>query len=156
MEKIIISNAIKKNKKIAIAESCTGGLVGSRLTSISGSSEVYEGGVVSYSNQSKIDILGVEKNTVDLYGAVSKEVAIEMADKIRENFSVDYGLSITGIAGPDGGTDLKPVGLVYIGVSSKEETRAHKFIFKNDSRKLIKIKSSQAGLNLLRLDLIYG
>ena len=155
LERVVVRGGIKMNKTLAVAESCTGGLLGSRITEVDGSSAFFKGGVVSYSNESKIDILGVNKSTLKSFGAVSTQVASEMAEKIRKLFSADYGLSITGIAGPSGGTESKPVGLVYIGLSSKFNTVVKKFSF-STTRSQIKIKTSQAGLNLLRLELIYG
>ena len=153
--KKIINTLIKKNVSISVAESCTGGLLGSRITEVEGSSAFFKGGVVSYSNESKIDILGVKRSTLKSFGAVSTQVASEMSEKIRKLFSADYGLSITGIAGPSGGTESKPVGLVYVGLSSKFNTIVKKFNF-STTRSQIKIKTSQAGLNLLRLELVYG
>ena len=97
----------------------------------------------------------MKRSTLNSFGAVSTQVATEMAEKIRKLFSADYGISITGIAGPGGGTKSKPVGLVYIGLSSKLTTVVKKFIF-STTRSQIKIKTSQAGLNILRLELIYG
>ena len=155
LEKVVVGVGIKMDKTLAVAESCTGGLLGSRITEVEGSSAFFKGGVVSYSNESKIDILGVKRSTLKSCGAVSTQVAAEMAERIRKLFSVDYGISITGIAGPSGGTESKPVGLVHIGLSSKLNTVVKKFIF-STSRSQIKIKTSQAALNILRLELVYG
>ena len=105
---------------IGLAESCTGGLVSFFITGVPGSSTVYAGGIVSYSNDVKESVLGVSRATLLSYGAVSRETAIEMARGVRQRLNVDVGLSVTGIAGPGGGSAEKPVGLVYVAVCSKE------------------------------------
>ena len=119
----------KRNISIATAESCTGGLLAHLLTNISGSSEYFDRGVVTYSNISKIELLGVSQETIQEYGAVSKETASAMAIGIKERSNVDIGISTTGISGPTGGTKEKPVGLVYIGISTPKETKVKQFIF---------------------------
>ncbi|WP_162924702.1 competence/damage-inducible protein A [Rubrobacter indicoceani] len=111
---------------VALAESCTGGLLAKRLTDLPGSSAYFKEGFVTYSNESKERLLGVSKKTLDLFGAVSEEVAREMAEGVRKLSGADYGLSVTGVAGPDGGTEEKPVGLVWVGVSGGTGTRAEK------------------------------
>lgn len=119
-----VVNALKANGlTVAVAESCTGGLVASRLTSVPGSSEVFGYGLVSYANSAKQEILGVRASTLAQFGAVSEETAIEMAEGIKDLSGADIGLSITGIAGPDGGTPEKPVGLVWLGIASKNGVR---------------------------------
>ena len=129
----IISDLLKKNHiTIATAESCTGGLIAHTLTNISGSSEYFDRGFVTYSNIAKIDTLDVPKTLLDKYGAVSKEVAEAMANGIRTKSNVDIGISTTGIAGPTGGTIEKPVGLVYIAISSNEKTIVKKYKFSGD------------------------
>jgi PncC family amidohydrolase len=120
---------ISKNKTIATAESCTGGLIGHMLTNISGSSKYFERGIIAYSNQAKNELLMVSKELLDTFGAVSEPVAKAMAAGIRKNTKVDIGISSTGIAGPTGGTDEKPVGLVYIGISTTRSTQVHRFHF---------------------------
>ena len=128
-----VSTLLKEKKlKVATAESCTGGMLGNLLTNISGSSEYYDRGIISYSNRAKMELLGVSKETLDRYGAVSEPVAEEMAEGIRKRSKVDIGVSTTGIAGPTGGTKDKPVGLVYVGVSTKERTIVRKFLFRGD------------------------
>ena len=121
-----------KDKKliIATAESATGGLVANSLTNISGSSDYFDRGLVTYSNKAKIELLDVSKKTLDKYGAVSSEIAEEMAKGVRKKSRVDIGVSTTGIAGPTGGTKEKPVGTVYIGFSSNEKIISKKFQFK--------------------------
>jgi len=128
-----ISSILREEKlKIAIAESCTGGLIAHTLTNISGSSDYFDRGIVSYSNRAKKELLDVPEELLKKYGAVSKQVAEAMASGVRKKSKVDIGLSSTGIAGPTGGTKDKPVGLVYIGVSTKEKTYSKKFLFLGD------------------------
>lgn len=119
----------KQNLKIATAESCTGGLIAHTLTNISGSSDYFDRGVVSYSNKSKTELLGVPEKLIDKYGAVSNPVAKAMADGIRVKSEVDIGISTTGIAGPTGGTKEKPVGLVFIAISTKDNIIVRKYQF---------------------------
>jgi PncC family amidohydrolase len=138
----------EKNYKIATAESCTGGLIGHNLTNISGSSNYYDRGIISYSNEAKIELLDVSENIIKKHGAVSKEVAKVMAEGVRKKYGVDIGLSSTGIAGPSGGSKEKPVGLVYIGISLKNKLFVEKYIFKGDRLK-IKELSCEAALNIL-------
>ena len=120
LEEIVVKNLIKHQFTIATAESCTGGLVGSRITEVPGSSKVYKGTIVAYSNSVKIDNLGIDKNILEKYGAVSKEIAGQMANRVRKLFNSKIGVSTTGIAGPGGGTKEKPVGLVYVALSSNK------------------------------------
>ena len=134
---------------LATAESCTGGLIGHRITSVSGSSDYYLGGVVAYSNEVKIRELGVNADMLNRLGAVSEEVARQMACGVRKRFNSDYGLSVTGIAGPAGGTPEKPVGLVYVAVADKTRAWARRFCFASD-RSTNKTWSSQMALDLLR------
>ena len=119
----------EKRLKIATAESCTGGMLGNLLTNIPGSSEYFDRGVISYSNRAKMELLGVSEETLRTYGAVSEQTAREMAEGIRRRSKADIGISITGIAGPTGGTREKPVGLVYIGISTDKETIVRRFQF---------------------------
>jgi nicotinamide-nucleotide amidase len=133
---------------VAVAESCTGGLLGGEFTSVSGSSAYFAGGVIAYSNEIKEKILGVEHQILIEHGAVSRETAEQMAQNVRSKFNVDYGISITGIAGPTGGTPDKPVGTVWIAVSSKEGNIAKKFNFGAD-RNVNRQRSVGAALNLL-------
>ena len=116
-----VSDELKKHQvTIATAESCTGGLLAHTLTNVSGSSEYFDRGVICYSNTAKMELLGIPEQLLKNYGAVSKEVAAAMAKAIQQRATVDYGLATTGIAGPTGGTKDKPVGLVFIGISTKE------------------------------------
>ncbi|MGB9840374.1 competence/damage-inducible protein A [Thermovenabulum sp.] len=153
IEDVIAKMLIEKGITIAIAESCTGGLISHKLTNIPGISKSLERAVVSYSNKSKIELLGVNPETIEKNGAVSEKTAEEMAMGIRINAKCDIGLSVTGIAGPDGGTLEKPVGLVYIGYSDKNHTFSKKFLFKG-KRQEIKERAANAALQLLREKLL--
>jgi PncC family amidohydrolase len=129
---------------IATAESCTGGLIATALTAIPGSSAVFERGYVTYSNESKTDALGVPASLIETYGAVSEEVAAHMARGTRAQARTDVAVSVTGIAGPDGGTKEKSVGLVYVGISSASHQEARRFQFsgnRDDIRKQAAIKA---------------
>ncbi len=139
---------IDKKLKIATAESCTGGLIAHTLTNISGSSNYFDRGIVSYSNNAKSELLEVSKELLEEYGAVSELVAKEMAENIRKLSKVDIGLSTTGIAGPTGGSREKPIGLVYIGISTKNYKKIKKFLFKGD-RIDIKMSTCNAALKML-------
>ena len=146
---ILIGKKLKKKKKtLAIAESCTGGLVSSLITNVSGSSKYFTGGIVAYSNDVKINILGVPEALIKRHGAVSRQVALEMAIGARELLDSRIALSITGIAGPTGGTKEKPVGTAFIAVSSARKTKIRKVRFKG-SRESIKSQFSQSALSLI-------
>ena len=121
-----------KKLKVATAESCTGGLVANTLTNISGSSDYFDRGIVSYSNNAKIELLGVNRGAIESFGAVSGQVAKAMADGVRKESNVDIGIATTGIAGPTGGTKDKPVGLAYIAVSKANGTVVKKYQFSGD------------------------
>jgi nicotinamide-nucleotide amidase len=128
-----IANLLKqKHLTVATAESCTGGLISHSLTNISGSSDYFDRGIVSYSNNAKMELLGVFKEILEKYGAVSEQVAMFMAEGVRKKSNVDIGISTTGIAGPTGGTKEKPVGLVYIAVSTTKNAVVKKFQFTGD------------------------
>lgn len=139
----------KYNLTLGIAESCTGGLISNMMTNVPGSSRYFLGGVVAYSNKVKVDILIVSPETIETYGAVSEEVASEMARGIRMIDRVDIGLAVTGILGPDGGTDEKPVGTVYISLFDQTEGRCRKFSFEG-TRMDIKIKAAENALLMLK------
>jgi nicotinamide-nucleotide amidase len=128
--KDITRQLTKLHLTIATAESCTGGLLGHTFTNISGSSTFYERGIISYSNTAKHQLLGVSQDNLNTYGAVSEPVAKAMAEGVRIRSNVDIGLSTTGIAGPTGGTKEKPVGLVYIGLATKDTTIVKQFHFR--------------------------
>jgi nicotinamide-nucleotide amidase len=152
LEEIVGNRLRKLGLTLATAESCTGGLLGHRITGVSGSSDYYLGGVVSYNNEAKMELLGVRKQTLEKFGAVSEETVREMAQGVQSLFKSDLGISISGIAGPMGGTPEKPVGLIYIGLSFGKEVAVKKFNFfrDRDSNKRI---SSQVALNMIRLAL---
>lgn len=149
LEDAVGRTLITKKKTIAVAESCTGGLLSSRLTDVSGSSAYFIRGAIPYSNEVKVKYVGVSPESLRRYGAVSPQVAVEMARGIRSIMSVDIGLAVTGIAGPTGGTKKKPVGLVYIAIVSGAGSVVREFRFRG-SRADIKWQSSQAALDLLR------
>ncbi len=139
----------EKGYTIAVAESCTGGLVQDRITNVSGSSEYFMGGMVTYSNESKMKFLGVQETSLNQYGAVSDVVAREMATGVRKAVGTTIGVSTTGIAGPTGATPEKPVGLIYIGLATPDAVLARRFVFTND-RRLNKELGAQAALELVR------
>lgn len=149
MEEVVGRLLIEKKATLATAESCTGGLVGHRITNVSGSSNYYLGGIVAYSNEAKTRDLGVDRDVVARHGAVSAEVAQQMAAGVRKRFGADYGLAITGIAGPTGGTAEKPVGLVCIALADRHEVRVKQSRFAGD-RENIKEWSGQMALDFLR------
>ncbi|KAA0007304.1 MAG: CinA family protein [Thermoplasmata archaeon] len=144
-----VSSLLKeKGLTVATAESCTGGLIAHMLTNVSGSSLYFDRGVVSYSNRAKMELLGVPSQVLEKHGAVSEETAKAMAEGVKLRSGVDVGVSTTGIAGPTGGTKDKPVGLVYIGVSTRDETVVKKFLFKGD-RLSNKESACEAALKML-------
>jgi nicotinamide-nucleotide amidase len=128
----IIKYLTKNYLKIAIAESCTGGYISHMITNVSGASNVFERGIVCYSNQAKIELLNVDPKSIEIHGVVSKSVVKQLAYNIRVLSNADIGIGISGIAGPTGGTPEKPVGLVFIGFSTNEETLVNKYIFHSD------------------------
>lgn len=145
----IISGYASEKKKIVTAESCTGGLIGAALTSISGSSEVVERGFITYSNDAKVEVLGVMPDFLETHGAVSAEVVEAMATGALEFSLADVAVSVTGIAGPTGGTMLKPVGLVYIGIATRSGIIFHsKCEFKGD-RDAVRLQAVKEALTLL-------
>ena len=146
----VVGEMLAKNRKtLAIAESCTGGLIANRITNVSGSSKYFKMGIVAYSNEAKVNLLGVSKDKIKKYGAVSKQVALDMAKGVKRLSKADVGLGITGIAGPKGATRKKPVGLVYIAVAGDKIKIVKKCLFIG-SREEIKLQASIAALNLIR------
>ena len=145
----LIKLLIKKKLKISFAESCTGGLLSSSITSISGSSKVFTLGLITYSNNAKIKILRVPKITILKYGAVSFETCFYMVKNLSKISKTNISVSITGIAGPKGGTKEKPVGLVYIGIKKGSKIQVKKFLFKNKSRVSIQRSAVNKALNLM-------
>lgn len=153
MEEIVGLRLTVGGYTIAVAESCTGGLIAERLTDVAGSSRYFIEGVVAYANESKTKTIGVEPMLLLEHGAVSAPVAEAMAEGIRKRAGTDFGLAVTGIAGPGGGTEEKPVGLVYIALASEVKTEHRKLMLPGD-RHLIRWRASQAALDLLRRRLI--
>ena len=139
----------KKRLNVSFAESCTGGLLSSSITSISGSSKVFSLGLITYSNQSKINILKVPKKTIIKNGAVSYETCLSMVKNLNKISKTNISVSITGIAGPKGGTKKKPVGLVYVGIKKGSKTLVKKYLFKNKKRISIQRATVNKGLNLI-------
>ncbi len=149
LDRVIVDLLTAQQKTMALAESCTGGYVANRITGIPGSSLVFRGGVVSYSNDSKVEMLGVKSETLATHGAVSAETAVEMAEGARLKLKADFALSITGIAGPGGGTPEKPVGMVYVAMASEGGTQVRRFLNAFD-RETFKYYTSQQALDMLR------
>jgi PncC family amidohydrolase len=145
----VVQKLIKKKLKVSFAESCTGGLLSSTITSVSGSSKVFNLGLVTYSNKAKIKILKVPKKTISKYGAVSKECCVSMVKNLSKISKASISISITGIAGPYGGSKFKPIGLVYIGVKKGNKIIIKKNLFKNKSRISIQKISVRTVLNLI-------
>ncbi len=145
----IIKLLSKKKLKISFVESCTGGLLSSSITSISGSSKVFTLGLVTYSNQSKINTLKIPKTTITKYGAVSYETCLSMVKNLSKIAKTSISLSITGVAGPKGGTKKKPVGLVFIGIKKNNKTFVRKYLFKNKKRSLIQRAAVNKALNII-------
>jgi nicotinamide-nucleotide amidase len=148
LEKTIGDHLRKKGWTLSIAESCTGGLVCDRITNVSGSSDYFMGGMVTYSNESKAEHLGVPPSIIKRYGAVSPQVATKMAQGVRRAFHTTFGLSTTGVAGPTGGTKRSPIGRVFIGISDGRRTWVRKLDLKG-SRGAIKEKAAEEGLQFL-------
>ncbi|MGZ5436049.1 MAG: competence/damage-inducible protein A [Pyrinomonadaceae bacterium] len=153
MEEVVGRRLAMTEFTLAVAESCTGGLIAQRVTSVRGSSKYFIEGVVTYSNESKTRLLGVDKKLIKEFGAVSQQVARDMARGVRHKAKTDFGLAVTGIAGPDGGTKEKPVGLVYIALADDAHTEHKKLTLPGD-RELIRWRASQAALDMLRRRLI--
>ena len=149
LNKKIVSLLKKKKIKMSVAESCTGGMLSSAITSVSGSSKVFTMGIVSYSNQSKITILKVPKKIIKKYGSVSMQCCLAMVNNLSKISKSKVCLSITGIAGPKGGSKQKPIGLVYIGVKVNKKVIAYKCNFKNKGRTFIQKQTVKKSLNLL-------
>ena len=139
----------KKRLKISFAESCTGGLLSSAITSISGSSKVFTLGLVAYSNQEKINILKIPKRIIMKHGAVSYETCLSMVNNLNKISKTNISVSITGVAGPQGGTKQKPVGLVYIGIKKGNKTLVKKYLLKNKKRNSIQKTAVNKALNLI-------
>lgn len=153
LAEVVVSLLQRQKKTLGVAESCTGGMLGARITSVPGSSEVFEGGFITYSNEMKAREISVARYDLSKFGAVSEPVARQMAEGVRRVLNVDFGIGITGIAGPDGGTPEKPVGLVYIALASEEGTEVQELRLSGD-RDLIRYRATQLSLDLLRRRLL--
>jgi len=149
LSKKVINLLRKKKLKISFAESCTGGMLASSITAIRGSSKIFTLGLITYSNQSKINILKVRRNIIIKHGAVSYETCLSMVKNLSLISKTHISLSITGVAGPGGGTKSKPVGLVYIGVKKGKKILIKKYLFKSKKRKTIQSSSVNKALNLV-------
>ena len=147
--KSLVKILIKKKLKISFAESCTGGLLASSITSINGASKIFNLSLVTYSNQAKIKLLKVNKDIIKKYGAVSRECCFSMVNNLSKISKADINVSITGIAGPKGGTNQKPVGLVYIGVKKGKKTQINKYLFKAKKRISIQKVTVKKALDLI-------
>ena len=151
--KLLIKNVVKKliykKLKISFAESCTGGLLSSTLTSVSGSSKIFNLGIVAYSNQSKIKLLKISRKLIRKYGAVSEQVCFSMVKNVSKIGKTNMAVSITGIAGPSGGNKKRPVGLVYIGLKKGNKIKIKKYLFKNRNRSYIQKSSVHKSLRLI-------
>ena len=147
--KLLIKLLIRKKIKVSVAESCTGGLLASAITSISGASKIFNLGLITYSNQAKIKILKVNKKIIKKYGAVSHECCYAMVNNLSKISKANINVSITGIAGPKGGTKKKPVGLVYIGLKKGNKIQIIKYLFKSKKRSLIQKATVKKALNLV-------
>ena len=149
LNKKIISQLKKKKLKLALAESCTGGMLSSAITSVSGASKVFSMGLVTYSNQAKMSILKVPKKIIQKYGAVSIQCCLSMVNNLSQISKSKICVSITGIAGPSGGTKRKPVGLVYIGIKNGKKVIVSKSQFKNKGRSFLQKATVKKALNLI-------
>lgn len=149
LEKIVSAMLRERKQRVSLAESCTGGYIASLFTSLPGSSDIFNGGVIPYQNQIKHELLQVDEKLFETVGAVSKECVIQMADMVRKKLHTDYAIATSGIAGPAGGTDEKPVGTVWVAVASPEKTIALKFVFGDNRQRNIQM-TANASLNMLR------
>ena len=147
--KSLLKLLIKKKIKVSFAESCTGGLLASTVTSINGASKVFNLGLITYSNQSKIKVLKVNKNIIKKYGAVSYECCKSMVNNLAKISKANINISITGIAGPKGGTKQKPVGLVYIGIKKGNKIKVNEYLFKSQKRSSIQRATVKKALDLI-------
>tara|TARA_B100001093_G_scaffold504249_1_gene559781 strand:- start:1951 stop:2421 length:471 start_codon:yes stop_codon:yes gene_type:complete len=146
----VVRKSIRKKINISLVESCTGGLLSSSITSVSGSSKIFNLGLVTYSNESKIKILKVSKKIIKKYGTVSKECCFAMVKKLNKMTKTNISVSITGIAGPKGGTKLKPVGLVFIGIQKGKKIKIYENYFKNKGRLYIQRETVKKSLKLIQ------
>jgi len=148
IESIVVELLIKNKMKLATAESCTGGLIAQKITSVAGASECFDCGVVTYSNEQKQKLLGVSKDTLEKFGAVSQQTALEMCKGVKALSDADFGISVTGIAGPGGGTPEKPVGTVWIGICGESLHKAEKFLF-DGNRQQVRENTAEMALKMV-------
>ena len=149
LESVVLAKLVKKNITLSTAESCTGGRLSFYITANSGSSKIFKGGIIAYSNEIKENLLGINKNVIVKNGSVSQDVALQMAKAVKDKFDSDIGIGITGISGPSGGTKKKPVGLVYISINGLGISKVKKYILKLD-RKMHQEVASYIALNMIR------
>ncbi|MCR4340374.1 MAG: competence/damage-inducible protein A [Gemmatimonadaceae bacterium] len=149
LAEVVLAHCRSAGRRLAVAESCTGGMLGQRLTAIAGSSDVFAGGVIAYDNEVKIELLGVEREAIERHGAVSEEIVTAMASAARRRFGVDLGVGITGVAGPRGGSVEKPVGTVWIALATPDEIVAKQLRLFGD-RDEVRRRAAQAALDLVR------
>ena len=147
--KSLIKLLTKKRLKLSVVESCTGGLLASSITSVSGASKIFNLGLITYSNQAKIKVLKVNKKLIEKYGAVSHECCLAMVDNLSKISRANVNVSITGIAGPKGGTKQKPIGLVYIGIKKSNKIKINKYLFRSKKRSSIQRATVKKALNLI-------
>ena len=145
----LVKKLIKKKLKVSFVESCTGGLLSSSITSVSGSSKIFDLGLITYSDKAKVNILKVPNKVIKKFGSVSKECCLSMVKNLSKISKANISISITGIAGPNGGTKLKPVGLVYIGIKKGNKIIAKKNLFKNKNRISIQKITVSTALNII-------
>lgn len=150
LEQVVVQEMTARGLTLATAESCTGGLMGKRITDVPGASACYLGGVVSYQNEVKENLLGVRHETLIAKGAVSEDTACQMAEGVRKALGADIGISTTGVAGPGGGTPEKPVGLIYVGISTKDKTWAVRILRPRQSRESLRRLASSTAFDLVR------
>ncbi len=148
IQETVVELLIKHGMKLATAESCTGGLIAQKITSVAGASECFDCGVVTYSNEQKQKLLGVSIDTLEKFGAVSQQTALEMCMGVQALSGADFGISVTGIAGPGGGTPEKPVGTVWIGICGDNLCKAEKFLFEGN-RQQVRESTAQTALKMV-------
>lgn len=148
IENTVVELLIKNKMKLATAESCTGGLIAQKITSVAGASECFDCGVVTYSNEQKQKLLGVSAETLEEFGAVSEQTALEMCKGVKVLSDADFGISVTGIAGPGGGTPEKPVGTVWIGICGENLHKAERFVF-DGNRQQIRESTAEMALKMI-------
>ena len=154
LAEVVLNACRRKGVRLAVAESCTGGMLGARLTAVAGSSDVFMGGVLAYDNSVKRELLGVTDAQLEQHGAVSEEVAATMAHSVRQRLGTEVGIAITGVAGPGGGTSAKPVGMVWVAVSGiRDEARCLRLF---GTRQEVRERSVQASLDMIRRTLETG